>query len=177
MNLPNTATQSGQSWKPPSSSMYKLNFNTEVFEGIQCLGFGAIIQNFAGEVMAAISVKGPSVSCNEEAEALACRKAFEFAMELGFTEMVIEGDNATVMKAVASSSGDLSLLGHVYEDIKCNICGLHYASISCVRREGNKVAHILAQYARNIADELYWIKDSTPLVIEALYQDCLNMNE
>ena len=41
--------------------------------------------------MAAMSVKGPSVSCSEEAEALACRKALEFVVELSFTEMIIEG--------------------------------------------------------------------------------------
>ena len=157
--------------------MYKLNFYAAVFDGIQCLGFGAIIQNFVGEVMAAMSVKGPSISCSEEAEALACRKALEFVVESGLTEMIIERDNATVMKAVASSSGDLSLLGHVYEGIKCSIRGLHSTSISCIRRKGNKVAHILAQYTRNIADELYWMEDSPPPVIEALYQNCLNINE
>ena len=75
--------------------------------------------------MAAMSVKEPSVSCSEEAEALACGKAIEFAVESGFTEMIIEGDNAAVMKAVASSSSEFSLLGHVYEDIQCSIRGLH----------------------------------------------------
>ncbi|XP_075653237.1 uncharacterized protein LOC142623675 [Castanea sativa] len=127
--------------------------------------------------MAAMSVKGPSVSCSEEAEALACRKALEFAVESGFTEMILEGDNIAVMRAVVSTSGDLSLLGHVYEDIKCSIRGLHFADISCVKRGGNKVAHILAQYARNIDNDLFWMEDSPPPVLDALYQDCLNMNE
>ena len=75
-------------------------------------------------------------------------------MELGFTKMIIEGDNVAIMKAVASTSGDLLLLGHVYEDIKCSICGLHFADISCIRRGGDQVAHILAKYARNVDNEL-----------------------
>ena len=132
MSLPNAATQSRQRWQPPPSSMYKLNFDAAVFNGIQCSGFRAIIRNFTSEVMAAMSVKGPSVSCSEEVKALACRKAIEFAVELGFTNMIIMGDNATVMKVVASSSSDFSLLGHVYEDIKCSIRGLHSASISYI---------------------------------------------
>jgi len=111
----------------------------------------------------------PSVSCSEEAEVLACRKTLEFAMESGFTKMIIEGDNVAVMKVVASTSGDLSLLGHVYEDIKCSIYGLHFADISCIRRGGNKVAHILAKYTRNIDHELRWMEDFPPPVIEALY--------
>ena len=124
--------------------MYKLNFDAAVFNGIQCPGFRAIIRNFAGEVIVAMSIKGPSVSCSEKAKELACRKAIEFAVESSFIDMIIEGDNAAVMKVVESSSGDFSLLGHVYEDIKCSIRGLHSASISCVRRGGNKVAHGLA---------------------------------
>lgn len=42
---------------------------------------------------------------------------------------------------------------------------------------GNRVAHILAQYARNVTGELYWIEDAPPSVLEALYHDCLNINE
>ena len=55
-------------------------------------------------------------------------------MESSFTKMIIEGDNVAVMKAVASILGNLSLLGHVYEDIKCSIRGLHFADLSCIRR-------------------------------------------
>lgn len=42
-----------------------------------------------------------------------CQKAIEFAVESGFAEMIIEGDKVAVMNAVASTSGDLSLLGRV----------------------------------------------------------------
>ena len=124
-----------------------------------------------------MSIKGPSVSSREEVEALACRKAIEFAMEAGFSKLIIEGDNIAVMKVVASSSGGYLLLGHVFEDIQCSLCGLHLVSISCARRGGNRVAHILPQCARNITNDLYWIEDSPPLVLEALYHDCLNINE
>ena len=89
-------------------------------------------------------------------------------MEVGFSELIIEGDNTAVMKAMSGSSSDYSLLGHVYEDIHCCLHGLHSVSISYVRRGGNKVAHILAQYARNISDELYWMEDSPLPVLEAL---------
>ena len=36
---------------------------------------------------------------------------------------------------------------------------------------GNKVAHVLAQYARTIIDDMYWMEDLPPLAMEALYQD------
>ena len=52
--------------------------------------------------MAAMATKGPEVSSSEEAEFLACRKAIEFAIDAGFFELVIEGDNSSVMKVVST---------------------------------------------------------------------------
>ena len=45
-------------------------------------GYGVIIRNDRGEVMAASSARGDSASGSEEAEVLACHHAVEFA--LGF---------------------------------------------------------------------------------------------
>ena len=39
------------------------------------------------------------------------------------------------------------------------------------KKGGNKVAHVLAQYARTIIDDMYWMEDLPPLAMEALYQD------
>ena len=41
----------------------------------------------------------------------------------------------------------------------------------CIRRGGNRVAHVLAQFARNITEDMYWMEDVPPIVREALYQD------
>ena len=67
------------------------------------MGFGAIIRNEKGEVMASFSVIGPSVADIKEAELLHCRKALEFAVDTGFTDIVVEGDNSVVIKAILSS--------------------------------------------------------------------------
>ena len=37
------------------------------------------------------------------------------------------------------------------------------------------VAHSLAKYAKNIDDVVYWIEDSPPLAVEALYQYSLHI--
>ena len=67
-------------------------------------GIGAVIRNATGEVMAALSARGAIVGDNEEAEALACQKAMEFAIDVGFSELMVEGDNVMVISAVSSSS-------------------------------------------------------------------------
>ena len=61
---------------------------------------------------------------------------------------------------------------------------MQHASVSCigvgwggVGGGGNMVAHSLARYAKNLSDEMYWLEDSPPLTVEALYQDSLHINE
>ena len=60
-------------------------FNAVIFLDLKCSGFGAIIRNTTGEVMAGMSAKGPYVNSSKEAEALARRKAIEFSIEFGFS--------------------------------------------------------------------------------------------
>lgn len=71
-----------------------------MFNGLNASGFGVVVSNDKGEVMAALAARGPSVQDSEEAEVLARRRAVEFAMEAGFTEIILEGDNVNVMKAI-----------------------------------------------------------------------------
>ena len=72
-----------------------------------------MIRNARGEVMATMSARGPPVFDSLEAEIMACRKALEFAIDAGFTDLVIEGDNKNVMQLVSASGEDMSRLGHV----------------------------------------------------------------
>ena len=88
---------SGHVWQPPPQLEYKLNFDVAVFSSLDRSGYGAIIRNDNGEVRAAMTASGPKVSTSDEAELLACRRAIEFAMDAGFTRLIIEGDNSNVI--------------------------------------------------------------------------------
>ena len=68
-------------WQAPPSKEYKLNFDAAVFLDLQCSGFGAIIGNLNGEVMAGMSAKGPYAHSNEEVEVMASRSAIEFSKD------------------------------------------------------------------------------------------------
>ena len=125
-----------------------------MFSGLNRSGFGAIIHNEKGEVMAAMAAKGPEVFCSEEAELLVCRKAIEFAVDAGFSELVIEGDNSSAMTAISTLKIDRSLLGNVVGNIQYLIRNLLWVRIDCVRRGENRVAHILAQFVRNITEDM-----------------------
>ena len=121
--------------------------------------------------MASVFTKGPLVMNNEEAKMLACRKALEFAVDSSFLELIIEGNNANVMTTIPQPWVNHSHLGHFYEDICYIASSLQSMSISYVKRTTNTIAHSLARYARNIANETVWLEDSPPPTLEALYFD------
>ncbi|XP_023884299.1 uncharacterized protein LOC112028995 [Quercus suber] len=166
----------GNIWRPPDQSWFKLNFDAAIFDEQNSSGFGAMIRNNQGEVMAAMAARGPPVSCSEEAETLACRKALEFAVDVGFSELIVEGDNINVMRAVSASTRNFSMLGNVIADIHCILCGLGGVSISCVRRDGNRVAHVLAKFARGLNEDMYWMEEVPQVAVESVYLDSILMN-
>jgi len=105
-----------QIWQPPLKSIFKLNFDATIFSEMNNSSVVAIICNEKGKVMASMLVRGPPVGNSEEAETLACRKTLEFAIDVGFSKLVIEADNAYVMKSISSSGINLSQPGHIIHD-------------------------------------------------------------
>ena len=80
--------------------------------------------------MAGMSAKRPYVHNSEEAEVMAWRKAIEFSMEASFDRLIIEGDSLNVINSLSDSAENRSLLGHIYDDIKCLLKGMHVLSFS-----------------------------------------------
>ena len=92
-----------QTWQPPPGSLFKLNFDGACFDDGAASGYGAVIRNEKGEVMVAIAVRGGAVRDSEEVEVMACNKVLEFAVDAGFTEIILEGDNAMVLKMISQA--------------------------------------------------------------------------
>ena len=76
---------------------FKLNFDGACFDEGVVSGYGAMIRNEKGNVMAALAVKGGAVWDSEEVEVLPCRKSLKFAIDAGLMEIILEGDSALVM--------------------------------------------------------------------------------
>ena len=118
--------------------------------------------------MASFLARGPSVADTEEAELLACRKALEFAVDTWFTDIMVEGDNSVVMKAILNSRTEFSWLGHLYDDVKCMAARITTLTMGCVHRTTNSVMYSLTQFAKNIDDEIVWMEDSPSVALEVI---------
>ena len=116
-------------WHPPPASVFKLNFDAAIFSDLNSIEVGAMIRNEKGEVTAAMLAKGRKVGDSEEAKILARITALEFAIDVGFSKLVIKGDNANVMKSISSSGVNQSRLGHIIEDIQRLAHGLCWVNV------------------------------------------------
>ena len=105
-------------WLPPPAGHYKLNFDAAMFSDPPFTGYGAVIHNENADVMASFSVHGSKAVDSSEAELLACRRAIQFAIEMGITDVVIEGDNAMIKGSIAKMDLSGAWLGHIFVDIQ-----------------------------------------------------------
>ena len=77
---------------------------------------------------------------------------------------------------VSHAQLNLSWLGLIYEDIWCLVVGFRSISINCVRCCANSVAHTLARFARFIDDDIVWLEEDPPPMVNALYLDANALN-
>ena len=83
-----------------------------------------MIRDCNGDIIGALSVRIPLPHSVAIVEALACRRAVQFSMEIGLREVIFEGDSAVTIQALSNEISDLSTYGHLIEDILCQANGL-----------------------------------------------------
>ena len=99
-----------------------------------------------------------------------------FTVEAGFTDLVLEGNNSTVLKSIISLKHNRSRLGHIYEDIQCIAASLRSFEVRFVKCSANSVAHSLAKYARQVENDVVWLEDDSQPAVDALYVDTLYLS-
>ena len=136
-------------WRSPTAGAVKTNYDGAMFRESDKAGIGVVIRDSEGQVLAALSkqiVKPPSV---EILELLAARRAVKFTAELGYAQLVCEGDSESVVNSLRGSDMENSWGGHIIKEILSQLNSFLSISFAHVGRQGNAVAHALAQRARN----------------------------
>ena len=146
-------------WKPPDKETFKINFDGAIFAEDKCFGLGVIIRDRKGLVMASMAARISQQLQPVEIKALATNKALEFAREMDIKVAVLEGDSLLVMKALKFNNTGLALFGLLLQDSLDLSSGFSKLSYSHTKREGNTIAHNLAQLAFNLTNCVIWMED------------------
>ena len=112
-------------------------------------GLRVMVRDNEGLVIATMATYVPQFLQAIEIEALAANKALEFAQEMGLSDVVLEGDSSLMM-AANSKYPSLASYGLLLQDTLSLSSVFSKLSYSHTKREGNTVAHNLAQLVINL---------------------------
>ena len=170
-NLCNCGTACADSkWRAPTMGMYKINVDGATSEDSRPSSIGVIIRDNRSETIAAMCMSLPGQYRSLGTETIAIEKGVLLAKEIGLQEILLETDAFTVAQSLAA--GDKGgCLGHFIPGISENLRSFTVWQINHLRRDCNKVAHELAQFAKRSGTNQVWKGVSPPMVQHLLQLD------
>jgi len=95
----------------------KINWDASINERDGRIGVGLVARDAFGTVLGPRCVSGYLRTDPLTAEAMAALSAVQFSLEVGFFDVVFEGDEQTVIKEINSQPPHISRIGHFIESI------------------------------------------------------------
>ena len=141
-------------WQPPPQGTIKINFDGATSANDQASGIGIVLRDENGSVLASLAQQLPHLYTPLNIEAKATSRAPQFAAELGFNRVILEGDCQVLIKALKEDSMFLCDDGLFIEDVLFYANFFNKLHYSHVKRKGNKVAHSLTQCALGVLNFL-----------------------
>ncbi|KAL0439589.1 UNVERIFIED_CONTAM: hypothetical protein Slati_2441900 [Sesamum latifolium] len=136
-------------WTAPPSGFIKLNSDAAIFQSVGDFGVGVIARDSGGHCLAWSALRLHHSLSPEVAEAWAARIAIQLAHRFGWTNIILEGDCASVHSHLSSPGACSSAISPIVFDIISLSTSFNSCVFSLVRRTGNTVAHSLARHAVN----------------------------
>ncbi|CAL5355830.1 unnamed protein product [Camellia sinensis] len=158
-------------WCAPAEGWFKVNFDGARFKELQTVGVGVVIRNSMGEVMAAMTEQLPFWVDADCVEAFAAAKAIDLATDLGFSDIILEGDSLNIVKALQEGVELLSEYGHLVSQVVAASKLLRHFQVCHVGRMGNMLAHGLAPMARGLDHQLVWMEEVPQALFEVVAVD------
>ena len=149
-------------WTTPDANGFKINFDGALFGDGDHAGIGVVIWNDAGLIMASLTQQIPLPTSVIEVEALAAIRALEFALELGFDNITLEGDSGLLIKNLMNGGNKLTHYGNIAADMLFLLSHFSKANISFVRRHCNQLAHSFARRAIIPPNMSIWMEEVPP---------------
>ena len=146
-----------QHWTKLDLQYHKVNFDAAMFREAHLAGISVVVQDWRGEFVGALSSSMLLTHSVVEMEALACRKAIEFAAEIGLQRVIFEGDSAMVINALNQNNVGLSSYSVVIEDIRSLALVFESCVFAHTSRVCNSVADAIAKKAKAFRSALVWL--------------------
>ncbi|XP_065636888.1 uncharacterized protein LOC136070629 [Quercus suber] len=131
-------------WKPPLWPLIKVNFDGSIFRDEDFVGAGVLPYS-------------PNAI-----EIIAATKALKFALNIGLSSIVLEGDSKITINALQSRGPSLVEFGNQIEEAKLLASQFTVVEFGHSRRQGNSIAHNIARHARHVSKFVMWMEELPP---------------
>ncbi|XP_039003792.1 uncharacterized protein LOC120130668 [Hibiscus syriacus] len=150
-------------WSPPPENTVKFNFDARNSQAHQSAWLGVIIRNNEGKIMGACRRFSPRITLPFAAEAQAAVHAMVFVLDLGFKEVIIEGDSRSVVSRLSSTDPDFSEIGAFIWDARRRSEAFSTRAFRFTPRNSNRAAHQLAAGDGMGSNDSFWIEEAPSL--------------
>ncbi|XP_035545074.1 uncharacterized protein LOC118348177 [Juglans regia] len=131
------ANKSVTKWEKPGGLVIKANWDAAVDAKNKCVRIGVVVRDSNGEILACLCSRFAHNSNSYVAEALGLRKAVTSCSEMGFSDVVLEGDSLIIVNATKSGEETGAEYGCIIDDVRRIMNGRLSWDVRFVYREAN----------------------------------------
>ncbi|XP_057418233.1 uncharacterized protein LOC130712414 [Lotus japonicus] len=169
--VPRPAPLLKATWARPPYGIYKLNFDAAVATTGE-VGFGLIVRNMLGEVLASAAQYLLHAASAILGEALAFRWSMQLAIQMGFRRVLFETYCLQLFQLWNKPPDGRSYLSSIVGDCFMLSRSFDYVDLSLVLRGGNSVADSLAGTAFKYTD-MVWLEEVRREAITLVHKDVM----
>lgn len=144
--------------------------DASVFRGETSFSLGLVLRDEQGHFVQGKNMRFSGEIAVMEAEARGVQEAIKWVEDRSWVNVIIECDSELVVKAIHNDTHYYLEVGHVLEFCKKKIRHRSDISICHVKKQVNRVAHLLARIESQV--DCYNVFQSPPnVLLETLYSD------
>lgn len=158
-------------WEPPSGHWVKINVDASFSVSTNKAASGFVVRNNEGQIMGSGYKNHHLISSVVRAEAMAGLDGLHFAIDLGFTHVVLETDSKIVVRNILGLDRDYSEMRAITWKINHLRRSFRDSRVEFIAREGNGTAHGLATLGMANQTDAFWVEDGPPILMKLVDLD------
>ncbi|KAK3188605.1 hypothetical protein Dsin_028166 [Dipteronia sinensis] len=158
-------------WPHPPPGYFKVNCDAAMDVKGGRIGFGLVIRDTTGFVLAASSQVMEGYFTAQVAEAIAILRGVQFSKDCGLSPCGFESDAEVVVGWINDRNLLESVCGVILSDIISLVDNMDGVCFDYVPRQGNRVAHLRAKHALLLTEDRFWMEEYPCCVTKAVQLD------
>ncbi|KAK3218543.1 hypothetical protein Dsin_012513 [Dipteronia sinensis] len=159
------------SWIPPTQNQYKINCCTVFDRGKGRIGFGIIIRNSKGEILASSAQFIEAKFSIKLSQLLAIKQSILFGLDYGLAPTLVKINESVVVNWLNNGSHK----EYEHEVILDEIDNLRHSgngfAICNISRKANRPTDALAKEALKMSEDAFWMEDCPPFIYDLVKAD------